>query len=179
MLEKWNLEIFINVFAEYGWTDIKDWKEITLKDMKQMGMKKGHMVRFNRLFKQYNENNVNTNMNTVYAIRSISSGNYLTENGYQVLMTDKNPKYDESLHFKIVETRLDFALKGNVRYLKNWSDYLFGNKRPSMWKLYGDSINDDLRFNFKITQTNNGNFAIQSLFDGTYLDGRDNVDLSR
>ena len=59
-------------------------------------------------------------------------------------------------------------------YLKNGSDYLFGNNRPSMWKLYGDNINEEMRFNFKITQTNNDNFAIQSLFDGMYLDGRDN-----
>ena len=181
LLEKWNLEIFVNVFAEYGWTDLTDWNGITQDDMKDMGMKKGHIMRFNRLFKQYTDlTDVNQNVNTIaiYAIKSVSSGNYLTQEysgSNVVLMTDKDPKFDQLVHFQLIETKLGFALKNvasDDSYLQNDDNYA---NRPWMHRQY-ESINDDLKVNFKFVQTNNGNFAIQSLLDGRYLDGRDNVE---
>lgn len=46
LLKKMNLGDFAEQFQENGWTDPLDWQDITESDLAQMGLKKGHIRRF-------------------------------------------------------------------------------------------------------------------------------------
>merc|ERR1712129_395156 len=48
ILNEWDLSQYIPQFEEHGWTDILDWKTMQNGDLALMGLKNGHIARFNR-----------------------------------------------------------------------------------------------------------------------------------
>eukprot|EP01083_Nonionella_stella_P029639 81541_1 len=55
ILNEWELSEFEESFKSNGFTDVVDWLHIDKNDMTQMGFKKGHILRFTRKLKEYNE----------------------------------------------------------------------------------------------------------------------------
>jgi len=53
LLENWNLEQFIESFAKNGYDDATDWGELSDEELKELGMKTGHLARFRRRFKSF------------------------------------------------------------------------------------------------------------------------------
>ena len=192
LLEKWNLSKFVDEFDEHGWTDIKDWNEMKDYDMFMMGMKQGHIVRFKRLLKEMIENknknddinfdiNINNDIDddeTVYAIKCVSNGYYLTTQDKVsslsiTTMTDINPndehdEFKQLSHWKIIKTKFGITLK-NVG--QNNNNILSSNSYGIVHTTSNANPNEDLSSNFKLIETNNNHVAIRSLLDGKYLDG--------
>merc|ERR1712228_307634 len=53
MLKKWRLEQYVKPLIEDGgYEDIDDWKDLTLDDLKRLGFKEGHALKFSRKMKE-------------------------------------------------------------------------------------------------------------------------------
>eukprot|EP01083_Nonionella_stella_P318957 1168217_1 len=179
LLKEWECDEFIQNFAAYGWTAPIDWHQMESSDFTELGMKRGHIVRFKRCLKEYyakqNINCIkksaadNLTTGTVYAIKSISSGYYLDGRGGQKepLMTNRNPKGDKYLNWIIIKTNIGYALKSvSSGY---FLDGRGGHKDPLMTNR--DPTNDKY-LNWTFEETNGDHIAIKSVSSSYYLDGR-------
>eukprot|EP01084_Bolivina_argentea_P135704 239087_1 len=109
--------------------------------------------------------------NTVYGIKSVSSGNYLDGRGGEEnpLMTNRNPKGDEYLNWILIKVNVGYAIKSvsSGKYF----DGRNGESNPLM--TLREPMNDKfVQWTFSSTNGGANNMAIQSVSSGKYLDGR-------
>ena len=180
---KWDLSDFSEQFKKQGWTAPIDWGCIQISDLQQMGLQKGHIVRFNRFLKEYQKDSYNgvgvgvdgldKIKGIIYAIKSVSSDKYLDGRNQKFtnpLITARKPKGDKFLNWNIIKTNIGFALKSisSGYYL----DGRGGQSNPLMTNR--DPTNDKyLNWTFEKTNGGPSNIAIKSVSSGRYLDGRD------
>lgn len=53
LLKRWKLSKFANNFAEEAWTEPKSWHMMTIEDLRDMGLGKGHIAKFKKKLLDY------------------------------------------------------------------------------------------------------------------------------
>ena len=98
LLQEWDLASFEEGFVKNGWTDCIDWPKMTEQDLSDIGLKRGHIVRFERKLNELNGNECkqDNDMNDVSTSKyvkpgmfyKIKNGNTFVDNWYVFVISD-------------------------------------------------------------------------------------------
>ncbi len=114
LLKEWDLTEFADMFKKLGWTEPIDWEKMDESDFQQIGLQKGHIIRFERCLKEYNQ------LKTM-RIQTMCTDDFIFKNGASA-----------SNHSNIVDIRSGNPAQTTYVYLKHALEPKKNNKNATI-----------------------------------------------